>query len=128
METINGCTVIASSENPLTHFGPVEMRGAYVAEIGAFPPGEPGPPVHFHPHTDEAFYVADGDATFRLGDREVRSPREVSCSCHGGAPTPSGTPATDRCELGRARTDVSGPAPPSFGLGLVVTRTGSEPD
>jgi mannose-6-phosphate isomerase-like protein (cupin superfamily) len=24
-----------------------------------------------HPHTDEAFYVADGDATFRLGDREV---------------------------------------------------------
>jgi quercetin dioxygenase-like cupin family protein len=47
-------------------------RGAYVAEIGAFPPGEPGPPVHFHPNTDEAFYVADGEATFRLGDREHR--------------------------------------------------------
>jgi mannose-6-phosphate isomerase-like protein (cupin superfamily) len=35
------------------------------------PPGEAGPPLHLHPHTDEAFYVADGDATFLLGDREV---------------------------------------------------------
>jgi mannose-6-phosphate isomerase-like protein (cupin superfamily) len=41
-----------------------------VAEIGVFPPGE-GPPVHLHPNTDETFYVADGEATFTLGDREV---------------------------------------------------------
>jgi len=72
METINGCTIIAPSDDPVTHVGPVEMRGAYVAEIGAFPPGEPGPPVHLHPHTDEAFYVADGEATFLLGNREHR--------------------------------------------------------
>ena len=29
------------------------------------------PPLHLHPDTDEAFYVAEGDATFLLGDREV---------------------------------------------------------
>jgi mannose-6-phosphate isomerase-like protein (cupin superfamily) len=29
------------------------------------------PPLHLQPNTDEAFYVADGDAAFRLGDREV---------------------------------------------------------
>jgi mannose-6-phosphate isomerase-like protein (cupin superfamily) len=39
--------------------------------VGTFPPGHPAPPLHVHPHTDEAFYVADGDATFQLGDREV---------------------------------------------------------
>jgi mannose-6-phosphate isomerase-like protein (cupin superfamily) len=36
-----------------------------------FPPGHPAPPLHVHPHTDEAFDVADGDATFQLGDREL---------------------------------------------------------
>ena len=29
------------------------------------------PPLHLHPDTDEAFYVAEGDVTFLLGDREV---------------------------------------------------------
>ena len=51
--------------------GPAEAQGAYVIIVGTFPPGQPAPPLHVHPHTDEAFYVADGDATFRLGDREV---------------------------------------------------------
>ena len=27
--------------------------------------------MHLHPDTDEVFYVAEGDATFLLGDREV---------------------------------------------------------
>jgi mannose-6-phosphate isomerase-like protein (cupin superfamily) len=36
-----------------------------------FPPGEPGPPLHSHPHTDEAFYLTEGEATFLLGDREM---------------------------------------------------------
>jgi mannose-6-phosphate isomerase-like protein (cupin superfamily) len=73
METINGCTVIRHSEAPEPiQVGPAEMDGAYVALVGTFAPGEPAPPFHSHPHTDEAFYVADGEATFRLGDREVR--------------------------------------------------------
>jgi mannose-6-phosphate isomerase-like protein (cupin superfamily) len=73
METVNGCTVIpASDDSDPTRFGPTEAGGAYFALIGLFSPGEPGPPVHVHPTTDEAFYVASGEATFLLGDREVR--------------------------------------------------------
>ena len=72
METINGCTVIALSESTEpTYFGQDETDGAYVAIIGIFPAGEPAPPFHFHPNTDEAFYVAEGEATFLLGDREL---------------------------------------------------------
>ena len=73
METINGCTVIRSSEaTELVRFGPAETAGSYVVEVGSFPPGEPGPPFHLHPNTDETFYVADGHATFQLGDRELQ--------------------------------------------------------
>jgi hypothetical protein len=31
------------------------MEGSYVVLMGSFPPGEPGPPLHVDPHTDEAF-------------------------------------------------------------------------
>lgn len=68
---INGCIVIAPSvAGEPVRFGPAEMGGAYVVLAGSFPPGEPAPPLHTHPHTDEAFYVAEGSATFLLGDRE----------------------------------------------------------
>jgi mannose-6-phosphate isomerase-like protein (cupin superfamily) len=71
-ETVNGCTVIPPSEaTEVVHFVPAEMEGSYVVLIGTFPPGEPGPPLHVHPDTDEAFYLAEGQATFLLGDREV---------------------------------------------------------
>jgi len=74
METVNGCTIISyrGADEP-AHFGPAEMAGAYVAVVGVFPPGEPAPPVHVHPDTDEAFYLAEGNATFLLGDREVQA-------------------------------------------------------
>ena len=73
METINGCTVVPPTEaKEPARFGPAETEGSYVVLVGTFPPGEPGPPLHLHPHTDEAFYVADGEATFQLGDRELR--------------------------------------------------------
>jgi hypothetical protein len=56
VETINGCTVIPFSEEPETvSFGPAETEGSYVVLIGSFAPGDPGPPLHVHPHTDEAF-------------------------------------------------------------------------
>lgn len=72
METVNGCTVIHPSDalDP-ARLGPAEAQGAYVALVGVFPPGEPGPPPHTHPTTDEAFYIASGEATFLLGDREI---------------------------------------------------------
>ena len=72
MERINGCTVIAAPDTPEPiSLGPAETQDSYVATVGMFPPGEPGPPPHVHPHTDEMFYVRSGEATFLLGDREV---------------------------------------------------------
>ena len=71
METINGCTVIRSTETPEPiSFGPAETKASYVVEVGLFPPGTALPP-HLHPNTDEVFYVGDGEATFQLGDREL---------------------------------------------------------
>ena len=71
METINGCTVVDASQEPVT-FGPAEMDGAYRVIAGTIPAGTPAPAFHSHPHTDESFFVADGEATFLLGDRELR--------------------------------------------------------
>jgi len=89
METVNGCTIVSPTEatGPV-RFGPAEMDGAYVVEVGVFPAGGPSPPLHVHPYTDESFYVAEGEATFLLGDRE----RRVS----GGTPVfvPRGTAHT----------------------------------
>ena len=73
METIGGCTIMrASVATEAVRVGPSEISGAYVVDVGLFPPGQPGPPLHFHPHTDEMFYIADGDATFQLGDSELQ--------------------------------------------------------
>ena len=79
METINGATVIlpdpngavAEAARGLVVFGPNETGEAYVVMLGAMAAGDPGPPLHLHPHTDEAFYVAEGELTFHLEDREV---------------------------------------------------------
>jgi mannose-6-phosphate isomerase-like protein (cupin superfamily) len=73
METINGCTVIPSSASPEpAAFGPAEMDGAYRVLVVTVPAGQPAPPFPMHPNTDEAFYVAEGQAGFLLGDREVQ--------------------------------------------------------
>lgn len=72
MQTVNGCTVIPPTEDAEpSALDPTKTEGAYLALVGGFPPGEPAPPPHIHPTTDELFYVASGDATFLLGDREV---------------------------------------------------------
>jgi mannose-6-phosphate isomerase-like protein (cupin superfamily) len=97
MEAINGCTVVAPSEAPdPISFGPTETGGAYVVLVGSFPPNTPGPPLHVHPDTDEAFYVADGDAAFLLGDREV------AVTAGGLVYVPRGTPHTVRNSSDRA--------------------------
>jgi mannose-6-phosphate isomerase-like protein (cupin superfamily) len=74
METVNGCVVVRPSDDAeFTRFGPTEAEGAYVVElVGAIPPGVPAPPPHIHPTTDEAFYLASGEAAFLLGGREIR--------------------------------------------------------
>lgn len=88
METVNGCTVISSPERPgVSRFGPAETENAYVVEIGLFPRDE-GPPLHIHPNTDETFYVADGEARFLLGNREL------PVTSGGFVFVPRGTPHT----------------------------------
>ena len=79
MEAVNGATVVfpdAGGAAAEAARGPVvlgsEQTGeAYVVMVGAMPAGDAGPPLHIHPHTDEAFYIAEGEMTFQLGDREV---------------------------------------------------------
>jgi len=73
MKSINGCTVIQGKTDGLLTFGPEETAGAYSIMFGAGPPGE-GPVLHEHPTTDEAFYVAAGEATFQLGDEQLVVP------------------------------------------------------
>ncbi len=48
--------------------------GAYHALVGSLPADYETPPLHFHPHTDEAFYVAEGELTVVLSDREIVAP------------------------------------------------------
>jgi hypothetical protein len=56
METINGCSVIMSSEaaEPIS-FGQTETDGAYRILAGTIPAGHPAPALYVHPQTDEAF-------------------------------------------------------------------------
>ena len=71
LETINGCTVISPAEaTEPVRFGPSD--GGRGRPPGRGVPSRPArTPVHVHPHTDEALYVADEDVTFLLGDREL---------------------------------------------------------
>jgi len=89
METIGGCTVMRTSQaSEPARVGPAEVGEAYVVEVGSFPPRQPGPPLHLHPNTDEMFYIADGEATFQLGDSRV----ELSAGAL--VVVPKGTPHT----------------------------------
>jgi quercetin dioxygenase-like cupin family protein len=79
MEAANGAAVIlpdaggaaVEAARGQVVLGPAQTQEAYVVMVGAMPAGDPGPPLHIHPHTDEAFYIADGELTFQLGDQEV---------------------------------------------------------
>ena len=82
MDHINGITVIlpdpGGAEGEVVR-GPVMLdaqmtNGAYTGMVGAMAAGDPGPPLHYHPHTDETFYVAEGELTFQVGDRQVVAP------------------------------------------------------
>src|SRR4051812_17609859 len=74
MEKINGCTVIRPADvEGILSFGPEETRNAYSLLVGEGPAG-PGPALHEHPTTDEAFYVAGGQASFRIDDEEFTAP------------------------------------------------------
>jgi mannose-6-phosphate isomerase-like protein (cupin superfamily) len=83
LETIGGATVIfpaaggaaeeAARDAPIV-LGPEVADGAYQVMVGGVPAGYEGPPLHFHPHTDEAFYVAEGQLTIVFPDEEFVAP------------------------------------------------------
>jgi mannose-6-phosphate isomerase-like protein (cupin superfamily) len=78
MEAVNGATVILpdaggaeaeAARGPVVR-GPGQTGEAYVVIVGPCRPGMLGLPC-ISIHTDEAFYIAEGEMTFQLGDREV---------------------------------------------------------
>ncbi len=72
MEKINGCTVVDQSEiDGILNLTGKDTGGAFSALIGTIPAGAPAPALHEHPTTDEAFYCAAGEASFKLGDEEL---------------------------------------------------------
>jgi hypothetical protein len=98
MEILKDCTVMMSSQapGPVT-FGPAETNGAYRVLAGTFAADQPAPPFHFHPHTDEAIYVATGEFTCRLGTVRSLSRRAASYSFHEERRTRRGIRVADRC-------------------------------
>jgi quercetin dioxygenase-like cupin family protein len=72
MEKINGCTVVGPSEIAGSfNLTGEDTGGAFAALIGTIPAGTLAPALHEHPTTDEAFYCATGEASFKLGDEEL---------------------------------------------------------
>jgi len=70
METICGTTFLFDHGGEPDLIGNDLTGGAYRVMVGRAPAGE-GPPMHIHPHTDEGFYVGEGQMTFVFRDREV---------------------------------------------------------
>ena len=70
METISGATFVFDGEGEPDLVGNELTGGAYRVLVGRVPVSD-GPPMHTHPHTDEGFYVGDGELTFVFPDREV---------------------------------------------------------
>ncbi len=70
MEEVCGATFVVDHGGPPDLVGNELTGGSYRVMIGRAPAGE-GPPMHMHPHTDEGFYIADGEMRFVFPDREV---------------------------------------------------------
>lgn len=75
MEKISGCTVVRPSDIEGILTVPSEQTGgAFTGLVGEIPAGAPAPPMHEHPTTDEAFYVAAGEVSFKLAGEKLLAP------------------------------------------------------
>ena len=89
METICGATFVFDHHGEPDLIGKELTGGAYRVMVGRAPAGD-GPPMHIHPHTDEGFYIGDGEMTFIFPGREVVAgpgsfvfvPRSVEHTAH----------------------------------------------
>jgi mannose-6-phosphate isomerase-like protein (cupin superfamily) len=70
MEAISGATFVFDHDGDPDLLGNELTGGSYRVLMGRVPPGD-GPPMHIHPHTDEGFYIAEGEMRFVFPDREV---------------------------------------------------------
>jgi mannose-6-phosphate isomerase-like protein (cupin superfamily) len=70
METICGATFVLDHGGEPDLIGNELTGGSYRVLVGRAPAGD-GPPLHTHPHTDEGFYIGDGELTFVFPGREV---------------------------------------------------------
>lgn len=70
MEVICGATFVVGTDAEPALIENALTGGAYRMLVAQAPAGE-GPPMHIHPHTDEGFYVGDGEMTIVFPDREV---------------------------------------------------------
>ena len=70
METIGGATFVFDHDGEPDLIGNELTGGAYRVTVGRGPVGE-GPPMRIHPHTDEGFYVGEGEMAFIFPRREV---------------------------------------------------------
>lgn len=70
METICGATFVFDHEGEPDLLGSDLTEGSYRVMVGRASAGE-GPPMHIHPHTDEGFYIGEGEMRFLFPDREV---------------------------------------------------------
>lgn len=72
VETIRGCTVVRPTEvEGILVLTSEQTGGAFTALVGEIPAGTPAPPLHEHPTTDEAFYVASGEVSFELAGEKI---------------------------------------------------------
>lgn len=78
MESFNGAIFVqpdpggsaAEIERGPILLGPTQTADAYVVMIGTVPLDDPAPPLHRHPHTDEGFYIGEGEMTFLIDGEE----------------------------------------------------------
>lgn len=68
-----------------------ETRGEFERGVGIFPPGNAGPPEHFHPIYDEHFDILEGDFIFKIDGKERNAGAGEQLVI------PKGTPHTFRC-------------------------------
>ncbi len=70
MEDICGATFVFDHDGQPDLIGNELTGESYRVMVGRAPAGE-GPPMRIHPHTDEGFYIGEGELTFVFPDRQV---------------------------------------------------------
>lgn len=97
---------------------PEEVDGEYGQVLEFFPPGNAGPPEHYHPTYEERFEVLEGEYVFVVdGERRTLTAGEEIT-------VPPGTPHTYRNESDELATNLGEARPPAQIEEVVTTMFG----